>query len=63
MVDTDKGQVAVPITDHGKPFAVTAAAKVRSYKIIYAGGVLDPGGDDAFVPMNAKTFARQTLLP
>ena len=63
MVDTDKGQVALPITNHGKPFAVTAVGKVSSYKIIYAGGVLDPGGDDAFAPMNAKTFARLTLLP
>ncbi len=55
--------MAVPITNHGKPFAVTAVGKVSSYKIIYAGGVLDPSGDDAFTPMSAKTFARLTPRP
>jgi hypothetical protein len=48
LVDTSHGQIVEPITDHGKPFAVTAYAKVDSYKEIYGGGVASPFGNDMF---------------
>ena len=63
IIDTDHGQVIEAVTDHGKPFSVTAAAKVVSYKVIYAGGVASPTRNDAFGPISAKTLAQLTGLP
>ena len=58
LVDAGGKQVTEPVANKGKPFAVTAVVPATSYKTLYAGGVISPAGNDSFVPVTARAFAK-----
>ena len=64
IVDNGSKQVSEPISDHGKPFVVTApliqfhsngSASFTSYRTLYVGGVANPA-NDGYVPADPNTY-------
>jgi hypothetical protein len=66
-VTTSSGDVTEKIDDHGKPFELSAIEGAATgptfpaYQVVYAGGVANPWGHDAYIRVNPKTYRSDSL--